>query len=131
MVYALKIYFDFGGFSMKKGLLFLIFVFTAGFFISCSQDKTEIGWINGSSKSIRDVRWLDENDQTNQSWTGDYAVQSQTSQKSISKNTGHAECLADVGGGNFTDHKIQFNGSTNQTIPEGSHMYTVQQVTAK
>ena len=111
---------------MKKLSMLSILLFSASvFMISCSDDTTELGWINGSAGSINDIVWSDGDAE----WEKDngYAIDETTESKEVNDLTGDVECTINDGGEFVTaDVAIGDTNSSSLTIDEGgSNVYTI------
>ncbi len=83
----------------KSSLLTVLFVTAAcAFLINCGSDKTEIGWINATGgTTVKDIQWIDDSDQVNQTWSGSVANGSQTDILEITKLTGNPKATNAAG----------------------------------
>ena len=119
---------------MKKLSMLLILLFSASvFMISCSDDTTELGWINGdgSTGAINEIVWADED----ATWGKDdgYDIGDKTESKEVNELDGEVACTINNGEDFVTaDVAIGETNSSSLSIDEGSsNVYTINADLAK
>ncbi|MBN2041820.1 MAG: hypothetical protein JW864_17420 [Spirochaetes bacterium] len=114
-------------FSVILSVLFVVSLM----FIACNEDKTELGWINGSSGAIDEIVWADGDEE----WTkdGGYDEDVQTESKEVSETTGSVECAINPGTGfEAASVNIKDVGGSTLNLSEGeSYVYTIEAQPAK
>ena len=124
---------------MKTASFIISILFALAFiFLGCSEDKTELAFVNdeGSEEAINDIVWTEDNVAWEKETVG-YAKGEKTESKEVDHISSNVECTVDDGShtGNFNTADVYFpeqNSSGALTINDGSsNTYTLRATAAK